>query len=62
MVKTYRKKPANLYRYEKMFKVCNLRFLDAVVAIVPVKSPLGEIEDIYTGKMIKEKRITGVNV
>ncbi len=52
----------NLYRYAKISKACNTRFLDAVVDIVPVKSTLKEIKDICSGKKTGGRKVPGFNV
>lgn len=53
---------SNLYRYAEVSKACNLRLIDSLVDIVPVKSVQQEIGSICSGKTIKGKRIPGFNV
>lgn len=53
---------ANLYRYAEVSKACNLRFLDAMIDIVPVRSALDEISSVCTGKTVDGKKVTGFNV
>ena len=53
---------SNLYRYAEISKSCNLRFMDAMVDIIPVKSTLDEIGKICSGKKVDGKKVTGFNV
>lgn len=53
---------SNLYRYAEISKACNLRFMDSLVDIVPVKSVQQEIASVCAGRIIKGKRIPGFNV
>ncbi len=53
---------SNLYRYAEVSKACNIRFLDSLVDIVPVRSVQQEIASVCTGKTIKGKRVPGFNV
>ncbi len=48
---------SNLYRYAKVSKACNQRFIDAMVDIVPVRSVQQEIGSICSGKIVRGKRI-----
>ena len=60
--KSMGKSISNLYRYAEVAKSCNLRFLDAMVDIVPVKSTLDEIGKVCSNKKIGGKTVTGFNV
>lgn len=53
---------SNLYRYAEVSKACNLRFLDSLVDIVPVKSVQQQISSVCSGKTVKGKRVPGFNV
>ena len=53
---------SNLYRYAEVSKACNMRFLDAMADIVPVKSTLDEIDKVCSGKKVDGKKVTGFNV
>ena len=53
---------SNLYRYTEVSKACNLRFIDSLVDIVPVKSVQQEISSGCSGKTVKGKRVPGFNV
>ncbi len=53
---------SNLYRYAEVSKACNQRFLDSMIDIVPVKSVLGEIEAVCSGKTVNGKKVTGFHV
>lgn len=53
---------SNLYRYAEVSKACNIRFLDSLVDIVPVKSVQQEISSVCSGKTVKGKRVPGFNV
>lgn len=53
---------SNLYRYAEVSKACNLRFLDSLVDIVPVKSVQQQIGSVCSGKTVKGKRVPGFNV
>lgn len=53
---------SNLYRYAEVSKACNLRFLDSLADIVPVKSVQQEISSVCSGKTVKGRRVPGFNV
>ena len=53
---------SNLYRYAEVSKACNLRLIDSLVDIVPVKSVQQEIGSICSGKTVKGRRVPGFNV
>ncbi len=53
---------SNLYRYAEVSKACNMRFLDSLVDIVPVKSVQQQIGSVCSGKTVKGKRVPGFNV
>lgn len=53
---------SNLYRYAEVSRACNMRLLDSLVDIVPVKSVQQQISSICSGKTVKGKRVPGFNV
>lgn len=53
---------SSLYRYAEIAKASNRRYLDALEAVIPVKSVQGEIQEICSRKTEKGKVFTGFNV
>lgn len=53
---------SNLYRYAEVSKACNLRLINSLIDVVPVKSVQQEISSICSGKTVKGRRVSGFNV